>query len=83
MAQTGKYGTYEFMRLIQEFNHNLKNLPESGTGYKRRLLKCAEFWWAHKGTIPAVTVAILLKVERTDLIKLIDAQIKERGANIR
>ena len=83
MAQTGKYGTYEYMNLIQEFNKHLKHLPHSTTAYKRKLLKCAEFWWKHKGTIPAATIAILLKVERTDLIHLIDGQIKERGANIR
>jgi hypothetical protein len=83
MAQTGKYGTYEFMQLIQEFNKQVKNLPDSTTAYKRKLLKCSEFWWLHKGTIPAVTIAILLKVERTDLIHLINGQIKERGANVR
>jgi len=83
MAQTGKYGTYEFMKLIEEANKHIKYMPNSGIGYKKRLLKCAEFWWTHKGTIPAATVAILLQVERTDLIRLIDGQIKERGANIR
>jgi hypothetical protein len=83
MAQTGKYGTYEFMQLIQEFNKQVKNLPDSTTAYKRKLLKCADFWWLHKGTIPAVTIAILLQVERTDLIHLINGQIKERGANLR
>ena len=83
MAQTGKYGTYEFMQLISEANKHIKYMPHSGIGSKNRLLKCAEFWWTHKGTIPAATVAILLQVERTDLIRLIDGQIKERGANIR
>lgn len=83
MAQTGKYGTYEYMQLIQEFNKHVKHLPEGTTAYKRKLLKCAEFWWLHKGSIPAATIAILLQVERTDLIHLIDGQIKERGAYIR
>lgn len=83
MAQTGKYGTYEFMKLIQEFNKHVKNLPNGTTAYKKKLLKCAEFWWLHKGTIPAPTIAILLNVERTDLIKLINGQIQERGAYVR
>jgi len=83
MTQTGKYGTYEFMQLIQEFNKQVNYLPDSTTAYKRKLLKCSEFWWKHKGTIPAATIAILLKVERTDLIKLINGQIQERGAYIR
>ncbi len=83
MAQTGKYGTYEFMQLIEEANKHIKYMPQTDIGYKKKLLKCAEFWWKHKGTIPAVTVAILLQVERTDLIRLIDGQIKERGTNIR
>ena len=83
MAQTGKYCTYEFMQVIQEINRYVKFLPNTGIGYQKKLLKCADFWWLHKGTIPAMTIAILLKVERTDLIHLINGQIKERGANVR
>jgi hypothetical protein len=83
MAQTGKYGTYEFMQVIQEINRYVKFLPNTGIGYQKKLLKCADFWWLHKGTIPVMTIAILLKVERTDLIHLINGQIKERGVNLR
>lgn len=83
MERTGKHGTYEFMELIKEANKYIKYMPNTSLGYKKRLLKCAEFWWQHKGTFPAASVAILLKVERTDLINLIDGQIKERGANVR
>jgi hypothetical protein len=83
MESKGKYGTYAYLQLIREIDRHIRWMPESGIGYQKKLLKCAEFWWLHKGAIPAASIAILLNVERTDLIKLINGQIQERGAYIR
>jgi hypothetical protein len=81
--QKVRAGKHVFMQLIQDFNYQVKHLYRREASNNLRLLRCAEFWWLHKGTIPASTIAILLKVKRTDLINLLNAQIIERGTYTR
>jgi hypothetical protein len=83
MKERVKQTKFDYLKLISQLDRLIKWMPETGVGYQKKLTKCAEFWWLHKGTIPANTIAILLKVERTDLINLLNAQIIERGTYIR
>jgi len=83
MKHPVKQTKFDYLKLISQLHRLIKWMPETGVGYQKKLTKCAEFWWLYKGTIPANTIAILLKVERTDLINLINAQIIERGTYIR
>ena len=83
MKERVKQTKFDYLKLISQLDSLIKWMPETGVGYQKKLTKCAEFWWLYKGTIPASTIAILLKVERTDLINLLNAQIIERGTYIR
>lgn len=83
MAQTGKYATYEYIKILQGIHKHVRHIENTSVAYRRKLLKGAEAWWMYKGSVPVGSVAILMEVNLKDLILIIDEQIKERGANLR